>query len=158
MQQGRPFFDAAADACRRLGCRGVLLTRYRQQVPERLPPNVRHFDYVPFSRLLPRSAALVHHGGIGTTAQALAAGIPQLVMPMSHDQPDNAARVERLGVGLSLAPRRFQGPAVAAALERLLHTPEVGARCRAVAERMAGCGAVEQTCLALEQLAGQAPN
>ena len=69
-----------------------LLTRYPEQLPPALPASVRHERYVPFSAILPRCAAIVHHGGIGTCAQALAAGIPQLVSPFGFDQPDNAVR------------------------------------------------------------------
>src|SRR5262249_16894786 len=130
MRQGHAFFAAAAEACRLMGRRGLLVTRYPEQLPSPLPEGVGHCRYMPFSQLLARSAALVHHGGIGTTAQAFAAGVPQLVMPMSHDQPDNAARVVRLGVGRSLPPRRFKAPAVARLLGELLSSPEVAARCR----------------------------
>ena len=73
---GKRFFGAAIEACQRLGHRGILLTRFPEQIPDRLPSGVRHFDYIPFSLLPPKAAALVHHGGIGTTAQALAAGSP----------------------------------------------------------------------------------
>jgi rhamnosyltransferase subunit B len=152
MVQGGDFFAAATDACARLGRRGVLLTRFAEQVPASLPASVRHFAYAPFSRLLPRAAALVHHGGIGTTAQALRAGVPQLVMPLSHDQPDNATRVARLGVGRSLTPARFHGPAAAAALGELLAAPAVTAACRTVAERFAGSDALAAACDRLEAL------
>ena len=94
-RQATRFFSAAVEACHRLGCRGMLLTRYAEQCPQRLPPGVRHFDYAPLSHVLPRAAALVHHGGIGTAAQGLASGRPQLVMPMTFDQPDNASRLVR---------------------------------------------------------------
>ena len=77
----------------------MFLTQYPEQLPARLPNGVRHFNYIPFSTVLPRAAAFVHHGGIGTTAQALAAGVPQLVVPLAHDQPDNAVRIRHLGVG-----------------------------------------------------------
>ena len=80
-----------------------------------LPDGVRYFDYVPFSQVLHRSAALVHHGGIGTAAQGLAAGRPQLIMPTTFDQPDNARRLVGLGVARSLRPRAFRGAAVASA-------------------------------------------
>jgi UDP:flavonoid glycosyltransferase YjiC (YdhE family) len=153
MAQGQDFFAAAVEACRLLGRRGVFLTRFPDQVPPDLPAAVRHFDYVPFSQLLPRAAALVHHGGIGTSAQALAAGVPQLVMPMAHDQPDNAARLRRLGVAASLPRARFRGPAVARDLERLLRSKEVAQNCRAVADRLKDSRAVEQTCEELEALA-----
>ncbi len=121
---GRPFFEAAMDACVRLGRRGLLLTRHPEQLPGgSFPEGVRHVPYAPFGLLLPRVAALVHHGGIGTSAQGMAAAVPQLVMPLGHDQFDNAARMQRLGVARTLLPRHFQGPVVARELDRLLKAP-----------------------------------
>jgi UDP:flavonoid glycosyltransferase YjiC (YdhE family) len=155
MRQGRPFFEAAAEACRLIGRRGMLLTRYPEQVPSSLPEGVRHFSYVPFSQLLPRAAALVHHGGIGTIAQAMAAGLPQLVMPMSYDQPDNAARLNRLGIGRSLPPERFRGPAVAQLLDELLNSPDVAIRCREVAQQLQGIDPIGDTCKLIEELVSQ---
>jgi UDP:flavonoid glycosyltransferase YjiC (YdhE family) len=152
MRQGQAFFAAAAEACRLSGRRGLLLTRYPEQLPAALPQGVRHCSYMPFSELLPRSAALVHHGGIGTTAQALAAGVPQLVMPMSHDQPDNAARVERLGVARSLPPARFKPPAVARLLAELIDSPDVAQRCRGVAQKFHGTEPIGEACRLIEEL------
>lgn len=150
-RQGRAFFQAAVDTCHRLGRRGVLLTRFPEQVPSKLGEAVRHFAYVPLSQILPRSAALVHHGGIGTMAQGLAAGIPQLVMPMTFDQPDNAQRLERLGAGHRLAPAAFQGPAVARALDSLLSSNAVRERCRAVASKLRDADAIARTCDLIEE-------
>jgi hypothetical protein len=62
-RDARQFFEAAVDACRELNRRGILLTKYDDQLPANLPAAVRHFGFVPLSRLLPHSAALVHHGG-----------------------------------------------------------------------------------------------
>jgi rhamnosyltransferase subunit B len=137
-QEASRFFQAAADACRRLGRRGMLLTRFRDPIPQNLPDGVRHFEFVPFSWLLPRAAAIVHHGGIGTMSQGLAAGIPQLIMPMNFDQHDNVYRLEQLGCGTRLSPRRFQGPAVAQKLQELLSSTSVAAACKRAAERIAG--------------------
>jgi rhamnosyltransferase subunit B len=123
MRHGRAFFEAAVDACRRLGRRGVLISPFGDQVPAELPREIRAFEFVPFSRIFPRAAAVAHHGGIGTSAQGLAAGVPQLIMPMAHDQPDNADRLERLGVARSLPPRRFGGAAVAHALGAPTRSP-----------------------------------
>ena len=138
MSHGHEFFDAAAEACRLLGRRGLLLTRHTEHLPATLPPGVIHVPYAPFSELLPRCAALVHHGGIGTTAQALAAGVPQLVMPMSHDQPDNAERLRKLGVGDEVSVKKFRAPAVAAKLRGLIESDEVARRCAEVAARFVG--------------------
>jgi UDP:flavonoid glycosyltransferase YjiC (YdhE family) len=152
----RPFFDAAAGACARLGRRGVLLTRFPEQIPSALPDGVRHFAYAPFSQLLPRAAALVHHGGIGTAAQGMAAAVPQLVMPLSHDQYDNAARMVRLDTARTLSPARFRAPAVAAALGVLLGSSQVAASCRVVADRMRDdAPALERACEAIETFARQ---
>ena len=125
----RPFFEAAAGACERLGRRGMLVSGYSEHVPAALPPGVRRFDTLPFGRVFPRCAAVVHHGGVGTSAQGLAAGVPQLIMPMAHDQPDQAQRLKRLGVGDYLLPKNFQAPAVADRLEDLLSSKSVEAAC-----------------------------
>ncbi|MFN8516393.1 MAG: glycosyltransferase [Chloroflexia bacterium] len=113
-----------------------------------------HRPYVPLNDILPRAAALIHHGGIGTTAQGLAAGIPQLVMPMSHDQPDNALRLRQLGVGAALPPAKFTGPRVAAVLDQLLRSETTLARCRDLAAR---CDpeALNVTARAIEEIAPQ---
>jgi UDP:flavonoid glycosyltransferase YjiC (YdhE family) len=97
---------------------------------------------------------LVHHGGIGTLSQGFAAGIPQLVMPMSFDQPDNAARLKRLGSGSSVERKRFRAARVANALSQLLESPTVAARCRDLAERIRHDRPIETACDAIEQLAG----
>lgn len=123
------FFDASVRACQISGRRGLLLTQDAAQLPARLPAHVAHFAYVPFEALLPRLAALVHHGGIGTTSQALLAGVPQLVRPTGFDQFDNARRVMALGVARQLLPRRYVPAAVAKALDDLTTTPSISARC-----------------------------
>ena len=152
-RQAARFFQAGADACRHLGRRGLFLTRFAEQIPEPLPPGVIHAEYAPFGSLLPRAAALVHHGGIGTAAQALRAGCPQLVMPMAFDQPDNAVRLAGLGVGRYLRPSRFSGLAVSRELDALLESEEVAIACRAVASRFEGIDPVAETCDLIEAAA-----
>ena len=150
-RQATRFFAAAAEACQRLGLRGVLLTRYAGQLPSRLPREVRHASYAPFSAVFPRAAALVHHGGIGTAAQALAAGRPQLVMPMTFDQPDNAARLVTLGVARALAPSDFSGTNVARQLSSLLQDDAVGRRCTEIARRFDSDDTIPRTCDLIEE-------
>ena len=79
---------------------------------------------------------IVHHGGMGTIALPLGAGTPQLAVPLFDDQPDNAARVERLGVGDVLAATKSRADSVAAKLEALLASREVADRCQTIAARM----------------------
>jgi rhamnosyltransferase subunit B len=156
MVQGRRFFEAAVEACVRLERPGVLLTRFEEQVPQPLPANMRHFAYAPLSMILPRCAALVHHGGIGTTAAALAGGVPQVNMPMAHDQPDNAARIQSLGVGARVLPRRFTASRLVRALEGLLNNPQVQQRCLEFAQRCREERGLERTCDLIEHAASEA--
>jgi len=157
MTSGEDFFAAAAEACRQLGRRGILLTRYTNQLPKQLPPGVQHFDFVPFSQLLPRAAALVHHGGIGTSAQGLAAGVPHLVMPMAYDQLDNATRLQRLGVAEVVRRSKFQGPRVAQALERMLASQETHNNCQRWASQTDGEATLTTSCELLEGLFMEPP-
>jgi rhamnosyltransferase subunit B len=147
------FFAAAVDACERLGRRGILLTKYPEQLPANLPSSVRHFGFVPLSRLLPHTVAFVQHGGIGSCAQGLAAGVPQLIRPMAFDQFDNSRRLVKLGVAEELSVRAFRGPAIAAALKRLIESPAVATKCRNLASRCDGPAALTAACVALERLA-----
>ena len=151
MTQARPQLAASAEACRLAGMRGILLTRHPAQVPENLPEGVKHFDYAPFSELLPRCAALVHHGGIGTTSQALAAGIPQLIMPLAHDQHDNASRVKRLNAGAEIPTNQYRARNVADALQKMIKDPRMQARCREVADRFKGHDPIGETCDLIER-------
>jgi rhamnosyltransferase subunit B len=149
------FFRVSVEACRAGGWRGILLTQFHEQLPARLPDHVRSFDYLPFSTVLPRAAALVHHGGIGTTAQALAAGVPQMVVPFAHDQPDNAVRVHRLGVGDFLLPRRYQARAVVQNLKRLTGSATIGENCRRRARDLAENAPLDKACVLIERDSGR---
>ena len=136
MTQAHAFFTCAIQTVTALQRRALFVTRFPETLPGSLPAEVWVADHLPFDHLLPQVAALVHHGGIGTTAAALAAGIPQLIAPFAFDQFDNAARVVRLGVGRSgatLHPKRW-----AAELEPLLHPdPMLTAALRYYQQRMA---------------------
>ncbi|MFH5824762.1 glycosyltransferase [Georgenia sp. AZ-5] len=152
MVHGRRIFAEAVKANRLRGRRTVLLTRFRHQLPDTLPDDVLHLEWVPLGRLLPRAAAVVHHGGIGTLAQGLAAGIPQLVVPFSNDQPDNANRLRALGVAERLDPRRFTAERAALVLDRLVCDPLVQARCRHYARRVDFARAAQEAVTVIESL------
>ena len=144
------FFAAALAATNMLGCRAIFLTRDRNQVPAQLPDAVLWQAYAPLAALLPQAAALVHHGGIGTTADALRAGTPQLVVPFAWDQFDNGARVTALGVGSVIPAQRLSARKLVRSLEVLRDSKSVRAQCSVVAARfqtrndpVALCEAVE---------------
>jgi len=135
-RQAARWFARALAATTRLGRRAVFLTPHRAQVPAVLPAHILWEPYVPLRALLPRSAALVHHGGIGTTGEALRAGVPQLVLPLAYDQFDNAARIEALGAGRGLAPWRTGPRGLASAIAALLGAPATASACATAAYRM----------------------
>jgi UDP:flavonoid glycosyltransferase YjiC (YdhE family) len=135
-QQARRFFTVGLEACWKLGKRALLVTPFREQLPASLPSGAAHFSFVPFGHVFSRCAAVLHHGGIGTCAQGMAAGVPQFLMPMGFDQPDNAWRLRRLGVGDYLYPAKFEPDAVARRLGLLLESEIVARACRDVAEKM----------------------
>jgi UDP:flavonoid glycosyltransferase YjiC (YdhE family) len=152
MRHAADFFHQSTLACQRLGCRGLLVSRYPEQIPADLPPDVRHVSYVPFSVLIRRCSAFVHHGGIGTSAQGLSAGVPAMVVPLSHDQFDNAARLVRLGTALVLPRGRYRAPKVAAMLHQLLTDPRYTQAARDAAGRMKGADGLQTAANLIEQI------
>ncbi len=140
------FYEQSLEAVRRIGCRAVLLVgRDTGNAPTgRVPDNVFVAEYAPYSELLPRAAATVHQGGVGTTAQALRAGKPMIVVPRSHDQPDNGRRIHNLGVGRVVARSRYRADRAVRELETILKTTSYADAARATAcemEREDGVGA-----------------
>lgn len=134
----RDFFGNAARACSRIGRRGVLITGRGITPPADLPPGVISVPWAPHSALFPRALVNVHHGGIGSTAQALRAGRPTLAVPHAYDQFNNALRVTALGAGLMLARHRMTAARLAAALERCIGDLSIAARAKALGDCLAG--------------------
>lgn len=120
VMDARDFFEESAKAARLLNRRAVLLYGIFNDAPKITDENIAAFDYAPYSLVFPRAACVVHQGGVGTTAQTLRAGVPHLIMPYSHDQPDNAARCERLGVARTIARDKYGRDAAAKQLRELL--------------------------------------
>jgi rhamnosyltransferase subunit B len=155
--QAQRFFAESIAAVRRLGVRAMLVTNFLQQVPQRLPPGIEAFGYLPFSEVLPHAAALAYHGGIGTLAQGIKAGIPHLAVPSAHDQFDNGWRIEQLGLGRSIPERRYRAAGAAAALAGLLDDAPLRERCRAYARRVDADLALGRACGLIEALAEAQP-
>jgi len=152
MQHGEKFFKASVEASQLLGRRSILLSKHKDQIPEKLAKGIKHFEYAPFSELLPKSAAIVHHGGIGTMAQALLAGIPQLIRPMAHDQPENAIRIKRLGVGEFILPNDYQSKNIADKLEDLMKSSSVRNATQRFASQISPEQSMSETCDLIENM------
>jgi UDP:flavonoid glycosyltransferase YjiC (YdhE family)/glycosyltransferase involved in cell wall biosynthesis len=150
---GTECFRVAVEACQLLGRPGIVVARHQELLPSPLPANVRWFKYVPsLSALMTHAGAIIHHGGMGTLSQALAAGIPQLALAAGGDRPDNATRVQRLGVAEFLPPMRWQPELVAESLHRLINSSEVQQRCRELAQRLSNADAAARVCDLIEAL------
>jgi UDP:flavonoid glycosyltransferase YjiC (YdhE family) len=151
------FYRQSAAAAAELGRRAVLLVgrdlRNRSELA--LPAGVIACEYAPYSELFPRAAAIVHQGGVGTTAQALRSGRPMLVVPFAHDQPDNAARVERLGVARQLGRQRYSARRAAEELRKLLEDPRYAVRAGEVGRRIQAEDGVGCACDAIERLCSE---
>ncbi|HWE83802.1 MAG TPA: glycosyltransferase [Terracidiphilus sp.] len=148
------FYEHSARAALRLGIRAVLLigSDARNRPRQTLPSSICVADYAPYSALFPRAAAVVHQGGVGTTAQALQAGRPMLIMPYSHDQPDNARRMRRLKVARVIQRANYTPMRVARKLQDLLEDPEYARHAQAVAGQLALENGTAAACDALEGL------
>ena len=146
------FYMESVKAARMLGIRAVLLVgRDPRNIPaESLPDDIALFEYLPYSQIFPRAAAVVHHGGIGTTAQALRAGKPMLVVPFAFDQPDNAYRVTRLGVARTIYRHRYSAHRAATELKTLLSNTTCLRRAEQVGEIVRAEKGVAVACDAIE--------
>jgi UDP:flavonoid glycosyltransferase YjiC (YdhE family) len=147
------FFEESVNAAKELGHRAVLLCGSDAQVlAAKLPEGMMAADYAPYSEILPRARAVIHQGGIGTTAQVLRAGVPMLVVPFSHDQPDNAARVQRLGVARTLPRKDYNSRNAARELRALLEVGEYSERATEVGQVVRSEDAPRRACDLIESL------
>ncbi|BCM90193.1 O-mycaminosyltylonolide 6-deoxyallosyltransferase [Abditibacteriota bacterium] len=146
VHDGAAIWDAAVRASRRDNVRVVLLTAGTFETAEE---NVLCVPYAPYSEIFPLARHVYHQGGVGTTAQALRAGVRQVIMPFAHDQSDNAARIQRLGVGRWM--RRRELPSLnlkmtrsAWELQRFERAREIGELIRAENGPQAACESIER--------------
>jgi len=150
------FYQAAAEAAQILGRRAILLTGRNAAVPQNMPQSILAVNYAPLHSILPHACAVVHAGGIGTCAEALRAGLPSVVIPYSFDQPDNAARLRRLGVAEILPRNAITAQNLAAKLQQLLKTPAATNAASRLAGRIHPQKALDKALDKMESLVGKA--
>jgi rhamnosyltransferase subunit B len=148
------FYEVSATAAMELGKRAVLLigSDQRNEPKQKLPETICVAQYAPYSALFSRASLVVHQGGVGTVGQCLRAGKPMLIMPYSHDQPDNARRMKRLGVAKVIQKSDYEVKNVTRKLRMMLEDPELAQKATAVAEQLRGEDGVKTACDALEAL------
>lgn len=151
VHHARELYVHAARACAAGGHIGALLVGRAEYAPADLPPCVRAFTYAPYSTIFPLASAVVHHGGVGTTAAALGAGVPAVVVPFANDEFDNAARARRLGAALTLHPTRRGLARLGDTLRRVLDDAPMRARARQLAQSMSAENGAEAAAIELER-------
>jgi len=143
------FYQASAEAALRLGKRAVLIGSGDVRMDS---SQILEIPYAPYSVVFPHASVIVHQGGSGTTGQAMRAGRPMLFVPFGWDQPDNAARIERLGAGLSIARNKYSTDTAYKMLKRLLNKASFAERAAALGQALAMQNGIQEACDAVEGL------
>jgi rhamnosyltransferase subunit B len=144
------FYKNAVEALNSLGCRGLLLIGPEENRPPNLTERILALPYAPYSLLMPRVRGVVHQCGIGTLSHALRAGLPSVACPFAFDQPNNARRLEALGVAEILLPHRRTARDMEDALRRLL-AGDASARAQHLGALIRAEDGVNRACASLEK-------
>lgn len=144
------FYQESIQAATQLNRRAVLLMG-GNTIPDNLPKDIIATNYAPYSKIFPHACAIVHQGGIGTTAQALRAGRPTLIMPYTYDQPDNAARVKRLGTSRTIFSKQYSASRVAKELSKLIAEPSYAAKSAEIGRMVRLENGVDVACNEIEK-------
>jgi UDP:flavonoid glycosyltransferase YjiC (YdhE family) len=152
-RSARDLTAMVVEALQRTGQRGILLSGWGALIDTGLPDGIMTVDSVPHDWLFPRTAAVVHHAGAGTTGAGLRAGVPTVTVPFFADQPFWAQRVVELGAGPSPVPiRQLSARRLAAAIGVAVRDEGVRARAARVGERIRAEHGVARAVEAVEQL------
>ena len=151
VQNPGAFFISAVEALQTLGLRGILLIGPEKNRPARLPDTILATPYAPYGLLMPRVRAVAHQCGIGTLSHTLRAGVPSVACPFAFDQPNNARRLEALGVAEVVLPHQHDARHIGPALERLL-AGDAPSRAQRLGELIRAEDGVARACSILEEV------
>src|SRR6266566_3258145 len=147
-----PYYQISIESILACGARALLINAPEMSVSPEQREDVLHVSFAPFSEVFPACAAVIHHGGIGTIAQCLRAGVPSLVVPGGVDQPFNAAQVVQRKAGLWIPRKHYTTRRAEHALKALLSTPDHGKRAREIQAQILQEDGVATLCTAVEQI------
>lgn len=147
-----PMFQAGIAAIRQAGARALVIGAPTGALPDPLPDDILALPFAPFSQVYPRCAAVIHHGGIGTLAQSLRAGVPALVVPWGVDQFFAGAQLARVGAGRWVRRPAFTAERGARELAALLEDPNYRKRAQTIAAQIAAEDGVAAFADLLEKL------
>ena len=152
------YYQTSIESILACGARALVINAPTNSLfPERRE-EVLHLPFAPFSEVFPACAAVIHHGGIGTIAQCLRAGVPSLVVPGGVDQPFNAAQVVQRKAGLWIPRKHYTTRRAEHALKALLSTPDYGKRAREIQAQILQEDGVATFCTAVEQILRSLPH
>jgi rhamnosyltransferase subunit B len=146
------FYSVSAAACQAIGRPAILVCRHDALVPLSLPSGVWHCRQLPFATVMPRVAAVIHHGGAGTMIRAAVSGTPQLVLPFGADRPENAARMQALGIGAYVGPGGWEPIHVSQVLAALISSSSTRCALADLRGRISSRVGLEDACAAIEEL------
>ncbi len=152
VREAGTFYQDSYRAARQIGCRAIFLAGDNAMVrdTDEPPGQIVVTKYAPYHTVFPRAAAVVHQGGIGTTAEAMASGLPMLIVPHVHDQPDNAFRARKLGIAREEARAKYCAETAAQHLKALLTQSEYKDRAKSVQDQLRTEDGVNTACEAIE--------
>jgi UDP:flavonoid glycosyltransferase YjiC (YdhE family) len=150
----RDFFEESIKAAKALGKRAVFLYGIFNESPSGLDEDRVGFEYAPYSQLFPYASCVVHQAGVGTTAQVMRAASPHLIVPFSHDQPDNAERCERIGVAEIIDRDSYNAETAVKALKKIFSTDAYKAKALEQKRIIDSENGTSMACDAIEALIG----
>ncbi len=140
------------------GYRGLLATNWGGLADVSLPDHIYRIREAPHDWLFPKVAAAVHHGGAGTTAAALRAGIPSVICPFFGDQPFWARRISELGVGTGPLPQKTLNPKMlASAIRRVLEDENIRQKAAGFGTLIRAEDGVRSAVCAIERVSAKVP-
>jgi rhamnosyltransferase subunit B len=151
VQRPGAFYQSAVEILQRMNLRGILLIGPEKNRPAHLPDTILAVPYAPYGLLMPRVRAVAHQCGVGTLSHTLRAGVPSVACPFAFDQPNNARRLEALGVAEVVLPHQHDARHMGPALERLL-AGEAPARAQRLGQLIRAEGGVARACTILEEI------
>ncbi|MBO0777327.1 MAG: glycosyltransferase family 1 protein [Ktedonobacteraceae bacterium] len=151
------YYQTSIESILACGARALVINAPQTAILPEGREDILYLSFVPFSEVFPACAAVIHHGGIGTIAQCLRAGVPSLVVPGGMDQPFNAAQMVQRQAGLWIPRKQYTTRRAERALNRLLSTPAYQERMREIRAQILQEDGVTTFCAAVEQLLRHIP-
>jgi UDP:flavonoid glycosyltransferase YjiC (YdhE family) len=134
---GSNIYHATSEACKKIDWPCLLIGKGSAQLADS-DKNIQALDFAPFGWVFPRASLIIHHGGLNTTAEALRAGVPNLVIPHAYDQFDNAIRTQHLGVTCRVKVNKVTAESLGLILKKILADSQMHQKAKEISEKIIG--------------------